>query len=196
MLIRKGANLARKLSQRARKQSRRGQVSLIWKSRSTRLIPELKEHIHVISFLQVIQIDFARLESETTAAESEVVRTSDEFTGKAELTRTANTQEVEYKTQILTDDGFNEKETTNRVDFAHPGTRKEVVHSPEKAKFIVTETIPEVFYEDHDRRSCGQDFREPDSPARDTMTRHSCLCCNSGEIKVMSCQTHNIRMLA
>ena len=86
-------------------------------------------HIHVISFLQMIQIDFARLELETTAAESEVVRTSDEFTGKAELTRTANTQEVEYKTQVLTDDGFNEKETTNRVDFAHPGTRKEVVHS-------------------------------------------------------------------
>ena len=98
------------------------------------LISELKEHIHVIIFTQVIQIDFVRLESETTAAESEVVHTSDEFTGKAELTRTANTQEVKYKTQILTDDGFNEKETTNRVDFAHPGTRKEVVHSAEKAK--------------------------------------------------------------
>ena len=135
-----------------------------------RLISELKEHIHVISFLQVIQIDFARLESETTAAESEVVRISDEFTRKAELTRTANTQEVEYKTQILTDDGFNEKETTNQVDFTHTGTRKEVVHSSEKAKFIVTETIPEVFYEDHDKRSCGEDFREPDNPARDTVT--------------------------
>ena len=132
-----------------------------------RLIPELKENIHVINFLQVIQIDFARL----TAAESEVVRISDEFIGKAELTRTANTQEVEYKTQILTDDGFNEKETTNRVDFTHPGTRKEVVHfSPEKAKFIVTKTIPEVFYEDHDRLSCGEDFCEPGNPARDTMT--------------------------
>ena len=88
------------------------------------LIQELKEHIYVISFLQMIQIDFARLELEATAAESEVVRTSDEFTGKAELTRTANTQEVEYKTQVLTDDGFNEKKTTNRVDFAHPGTRE------------------------------------------------------------------------
>ena len=37
----------------------------------------------VISFLQVIQSDFARLESETTAAESETVRTFDKFTGKA-----------------------------------------------------------------------------------------------------------------
>ena len=38
---------------------------------------------NVISFLQVIQSDFARLESETTEAESEAVRTFDEFTGKA-----------------------------------------------------------------------------------------------------------------
>ena len=30
----------------------------------------------------------------------------------------------------------------------HPSTRKEVVHSPEKAKFIVTETVPEVCYEE------------------------------------------------
>ena len=134
-----------------------------------RHISDPEEHINVINFPQVTQSEFARLELETKAAESEVVRTSDEFTGKAELTRIANTQEVEYKTQILTDDGFNEKETTNRVDFAHPGTRKEVVPSSEKAKFIVTETIPEVFYEDHDRRSCGEDFREPDNPARDTM---------------------------
>ena len=67
------------------------------------------------------------------------------------------------------------------------------MHSPEKAKFIVTETIPEIFYEerrpitgnnrgfgfgatlnrhpdDHDRLSCDKDFREPDNPARDTMT--------------------------
>ena len=149
----------------------------------------------------MIQIDFARLESETTAAESEVVRTSDEFTGKAEMTRAANTQKVEYKTQILTDDGFNEKETTNRVDFAHPGTRKELVHSPEMAKFIVTETVPEVFYEerrpitgntrgfgfgatlnrhpdDHDRRFCDKDFRESDNPARDTMTAQWSVRCH------------------
>lgn len=55
---------------------------------------------NVISFLQVIQSDFARLESETTAAESEAVRAFDEFTGKAEVTRAANTQEIEYKTQL------------------------------------------------------------------------------------------------
>ena len=56
-----------------------------------RLISELEEHINVISFPQVIQ-GFARLELETTAAESEVVRTSDEFIGKAEMTRTAKTR--------------------------------------------------------------------------------------------------------
>ena len=58
----------------------------------SRLISELEEHINVISFPQVIQGEFARLELETTAAESEVVRTSDEFTGKAEMTRTAKTR--------------------------------------------------------------------------------------------------------
>ena len=57
---------------------------------------------NVTSFLQVIQSDFARFESETTAAESEAVRAFDEVTGKAEVTRAANTQEIEYKTQILT----------------------------------------------------------------------------------------------
>ena len=64
----------------------------MWMSKS-RLISELKEHIHVISFLQVIQIDFARLESETTAAKSEAVHTSDDFIGKAEMTRTAKMRE-------------------------------------------------------------------------------------------------------
>ena len=38
---------------------------------------------NAISFLQVIQNDFARLESKTTEAESEVLRIFDEFTGKA-----------------------------------------------------------------------------------------------------------------
>ena len=55
----------------------------------SRLLSELKEHINVISFHQVIQSEFARLESETTAAESEAVHTSDEPIGKAEMTGTA-----------------------------------------------------------------------------------------------------------
>ena len=38
---------------------------------------------NAISFLQVIQNDFARLESKTTEAESEAVCIFDEFTGKA-----------------------------------------------------------------------------------------------------------------
>ena len=38
---------------------------------------------NAISFLQVIQNDFARLESETTEAESEAVCILDEFNGKA-----------------------------------------------------------------------------------------------------------------
>ena len=38
---------------------------------------------NAISFPQVIQNDFAKLESKTTEAESEAVRIFDEFTGKA-----------------------------------------------------------------------------------------------------------------
>ena len=60
----------------------------------SRLISEFEEHINVISFPQVIQGEFPRLELETTAAESEVVRISDEFTGKAEMTRTAKTRRI------------------------------------------------------------------------------------------------------
>ena len=41
---------------------------------------------------QVIQSELARLESETTAAKSEAVHTSDDFIGKAEMTRTAKTR--------------------------------------------------------------------------------------------------------
>ena len=63
----------------------------MWMSKS-RLISELKEHINVISFTQVIQSELARLESETTAAKSEAVHTSDDFIGKAEMTRTAKTR--------------------------------------------------------------------------------------------------------
>ena len=60
----------------------------------SRLISELKEHINVISFTQVIQSELAiaRLKSQTTAAKSEAVHTSDDFIGKAEMTRTAKTR--------------------------------------------------------------------------------------------------------
>ena len=45
---------------------------------------------NVFGSLQVIQSDLARLESENTTAESEAVRTFDEFTGNAvEVSRTA-----------------------------------------------------------------------------------------------------------
>ena len=48
---------------------------------------------NVISFIQVIESDFARLESETTAAESEAACTFDEFTGKAvEVSRTLTSE--------------------------------------------------------------------------------------------------------
>ena len=43
------------------------------------LISELKEQNNAISFPQVIQSELARLESETTAAESEAVHTSDDW---------------------------------------------------------------------------------------------------------------------
>lgn len=46
-------------------------------------------------------------------------------------------------------DGFNEKFCTSAVDYAPPRSRKEfVAKPPEKPKFITTETIPEVSYEE------------------------------------------------
>ena len=42
-LTQRSASFALKLSQRARKQLRRGQVSMIWKKSKSRLIPELEE---------------------------------------------------------------------------------------------------------------------------------------------------------
>ena len=59
----------------------------------SRLISDLEEHINVISFLQVTQNEPARLKSVNTATEPEAVRTSDEFTGKAEMTGTAKMRE-------------------------------------------------------------------------------------------------------
>ena len=59
----------------------------------SRLISDLEEHINVISFLQVTQSERASLKSVNTATESEAVRTSDEFTGKAEMTGTARMRE-------------------------------------------------------------------------------------------------------
>ena len=59
----------------------------------SRLISDLEEHINVISFLQVTQNESARLKSVNTATEPEAVRTSDEFTGKAEMTGTAKMRE-------------------------------------------------------------------------------------------------------
>lgn len=47
------------------------------------------------------------------------------------------------------DYGFHETSTLNNEDFAHPMTRKEVVRNPpEPPKFITTETVPEVCYEE------------------------------------------------
>mmetsp|Transcript_118343 Transcript_118343/g.209152 ORF Transcript_118343/g.209152 Transcript_118343/m.209152 type:complete len:293 (+) Transcript_118343:92-970(+) len=49
----------------------------------------------------------------------------------------------------IPDDGFNEKMRTSSVDFCHPRSRKEfVAKPPEKPKFITTETVPEVCYEE------------------------------------------------
>merc|ERR1719263_1501982 len=46
-------------------------------------------------------------------------------------------------------DGFTERECTNKVDFAHPRSRKEfVANPPDKPRIVTTESIPEVAYED------------------------------------------------
>ena len=104
---------------------------------------------NVVSFLHVIQSDFARLESETTAAESEAVRTFDEFTGKAEMTRAANTQKSSLPSTWLTEMWKNwrcsksSRTTTKMVDateetYLQPSTTCKT----QLAVLIVTQTIP------------------------------------------------------
>lgn len=53
----------------------------------------------VIGFLQVIQSDFARLEAETTSAESEAAQSFTALTRDAEVAKATKTKEIEHKTE-------------------------------------------------------------------------------------------------
>jgi len=76
--------------------------------------------------------------------ESEIAYVGERFDVLTRIARIP--QKPSYATP---DDGFNEKERTSAVDFAHPRSRKEfVAKPPEKVKFITTEAVPEVCYEE------------------------------------------------
>lgn len=63
------------------------------------------------------------------------------------LTRLARVKQNE--SFATPDDGFREKLRTSTVDFAHPKSHKEFVSKPPSlAKFMTTETIPEVCFEE------------------------------------------------
>merc|ERR1719207_155806 len=52
----------------------------------------------VVGMLEVIQSDFARLETDTKAAEAEAQKAFDEFTSESAVNRAANAKNVEHKT--------------------------------------------------------------------------------------------------
>merc|ERR1719407_388386 len=52
----------------------------------------------VVGMLEVIQSDFARLETDTKAAETEAQKAFDEFTSESAVNRAANAKDVEHKT--------------------------------------------------------------------------------------------------
>merc|ERR1719316_2606630 len=52
----------------------------------------------VVGMLEVIQADFARLETDTKAAEAEAQKAFDEFTSESAVNRAANAKDVEHKT--------------------------------------------------------------------------------------------------
>merc|ERR1719191_2432584 len=56
------------------------------------------EHGGVVGMLEVIQSDFARLETDTKASEAEAQRTFDEFSSESAVNRAANAKDVEHKT--------------------------------------------------------------------------------------------------
>jgi hypothetical protein len=76
--------------------------------------------------------------------ESEIANISDRYDVLQRISR--NVPRESYATP---DDGFRETTPLKATDYAHPMSRKEVVRNPpEKPRFITTETVPEVCYEE------------------------------------------------
>jgi len=72
--------------------------------------------------LEVIQSDFARLETDTKAAEAEAQRSYDEFSTESAVNRAQNVKDVEHKTTKKT----NEESALNTKKADLEGTQKEL----------------------------------------------------------------------
>ena len=76
----------------------------------------------VVGMLEVIQSDFARLETDTKAAEAEAQRQYDEFSSESAVNRAQNVKDVEHKTTKKT----NEESALNTKRADLEGTQKEL----------------------------------------------------------------------
>merc|ERR1711966_175986 len=76
----------------------------------------------VVGMLEVIQSDFARLETNTKAAEAEAQRQYDEFSSESAVNRAQNVKDVEHKTTKKT----NEESALNTKKADLEGTQKEL----------------------------------------------------------------------
>jgi DNA repair exonuclease SbcCD ATPase subunit len=76
----------------------------------------------IVGMLEVIQSDFARLETDTKAAEAEAQRSYDEFSSESAVNRAQNVKDVEHKTTKKT----NEESALNTKEADLEGTQKEL----------------------------------------------------------------------
>merc|ERR1719269_330954 len=76
----------------------------------------------VVGMLEVIQSDFARLETDTKAAEAEAQKAYDEFSTESAVNRAANTKDAEHKTTKKTNQ--ESALTSKKADLE--GTQKEL----------------------------------------------------------------------
>merc|ERR1719191_109321 len=76
----------------------------------------------VVGMLEVIQSDFARLESDTKSAEEQSQKEYDEFMTDSEVDKSAKTQDIEHKTKSKQDKNQALEEKKNDLE----GTQKEL----------------------------------------------------------------------
>merc|ERR1719240_432825 len=76
----------------------------------------------IVGMLEVIQSDFARLETDTKASEAEAQRVFDEFTSESAVHRAANSKDIEHKTTKKTNQ--ESALTAKKADLE--GTQKEL----------------------------------------------------------------------
>merc|ERR1711937_392388 len=87
--------------------SKAGEATALLQQRQQPVAPEIfdapykgmqSENGGVIGMLEVIQSDFARLESETTAAEATAQKEYDEFMTDSKVNKAAKSKDIEHKT--------------------------------------------------------------------------------------------------